>query len=164
MYDVASSIDPEGWVVAGGFHSPMERQCLEVLIARRVPVVFCAARPLEGMRIPVAWRIPLAEERILILSPFLEGNRRATKETASHRNRFVAALASYLLIPYARVGGVTEAIARLAVNWRKGVVTVSVNDQPLMQEIGARTMAHLSDNSHPGGRGRVGEILMLTPG
>lgn len=163
MYDVVSSIDPEGWVVVGGFHSPMERQCLEVLIARRVPVVFCAARPLEGMRIPVAWRTPLAEDRILILSPFLEGNRRATKGTASHRNRFVAALASVLLIPYARAGGVAEAIAQLAVNWRKGVVTVSVNDQPLMQEIGAGTLAHLETMSRSERRGKRGATLVLTP-
>jgi predicted Rossmann fold nucleotide-binding protein DprA/Smf involved in DNA uptake len=115
------------------------------------------------MRIPVAWRVPLVEERILILSPFLKGNRRATKETASHRNRFVAALSTVLLIPYARAGGVAEAIARLAVSWRKGVVTVGVNDQPLMQEIGAGTLTHLKNIAQTGGRRKVGAALVLTP-
>jgi hypothetical protein len=40
--------------VVGGFLSPVERECLEVLLAGRRPVVVCLARGLAATRIPRA--------------------------------------------------------------------------------------------------------------
>jgi predicted Rossmann fold nucleotide-binding protein DprA/Smf involved in DNA uptake len=161
MYGLATSISADRCVVVGGFHSPMERQCLEIFLARHVPVIVCPARPLEGMRIPVPWQQPLREDRLLIASPYLKGNRRTTKATASHRNRFVAAIAKVLLIPYAQPGGVAEAIGRLAACWGKGLFTLRLEEQPWMQAVGARPIAELGEFDRCSGFKR--ETLVLTP-
>ena len=54
-------------------------------------MVICPARSLEGMRVPREWRGPLAEGRLLLLSPFTEKSRRVTSGLAAARNKFVAA-------------------------------------------------------------------------
>src|SRR5690348_12573481 len=70
-YDLARDLRDAGVTVAGGFHAPMERECLHLLLRGTQPIVVCPARE---------WRAPLAEGRLLLLSPFGEGSRRATAE------------------------------------------------------------------------------------
>ncbi|MDG5996712.1 MAG: hypothetical protein E3K33_07075 [Candidatus Brocadia sp.] len=67
-----------GVAVVGGFHSPVERECLTVLLRGSQPVIICPARSIEGMRIPGTWRRPIDEGRLLILSPFDQKYRRIT--------------------------------------------------------------------------------------
>jgi hypothetical protein len=45
-YDFARRTPQDGAAIIGGFHSPMERTCLNTLLARHVPVVYCPARRL----------------------------------------------------------------------------------------------------------------------
>jgi len=92
-YDLAQQLKQEGVAVIGGFHSPMERECLEILLRGTAPLVVCPARSVAKMRVRPELREPLANGRLLFLSPFNDKKRRATKETATTRNRFVAALA-----------------------------------------------------------------------
>src|SRR5437870_6151173 len=69
-YDLALALREAGVPVIGGFHTPMEKECLEVLLRGRQPVVICPARSIERLRMPMNWRKPYAEGRLLILSPF----------------------------------------------------------------------------------------------
>lgn len=59
--------------------------------------------------------------RLLIVSPFKAGVRRAATLTATARNRLVASLADELLIAYAEPGGKTAALASEARVWGKPV-------------------------------------------
>ena len=110
-YDLARSLREEGVSVIGGFHTPVERECLRILLRGTQPVIVCPARSIEGLRIPSAWRRPLGEGRLLILSPFEKKHRRMTAALAERRNEFAAALADEMLFIHAAEGSRTAALA-----------------------------------------------------
>src|SRR5205809_5885525 len=91
-YDLAQKLRAAGVTVIGGFHSPMERECLRILLRSPHPVIACPARGLPK-RVPPEFRKALAQGRLLLLSSFADTVRRADAEAAQQRNRFVAALA-----------------------------------------------------------------------
>ena len=139
-YDLARALRDAGVPVIGGFHSPMEKECLRLLLRGQQPVVVCPARSIENMRIPTEWRPPLAEGRLLLLSPFTCSQRRPTVNLAALRNDLVAALAHRVFVAYAAPGGKTEAFARKVLGWGKLVFTfdsshntglISLGVQPL---------------------------------
>ena len=69
-YDLARAMRDAGVPVIGGFQTPMEKECLRLLLRGGQPVVVCPARSVEKMRIPRDWRDPLNAGRMLVLSPF----------------------------------------------------------------------------------------------
>ena len=100
-YDLIRELRNKGVIVISGFHSPIEKDCLDFLIRGKQPIVICPARGIETMRIPKSWRVPIDENRLLILSPFENKHRRPTVALAEHRNRFVEMFADKILIAYA---------------------------------------------------------------
>jgi len=121
-YDAVCALRDAGVTVIGGFHSPIEKECLRLLLRGAQPVVICPARSIERLRMPAEWRAPLASGRLLIFSPFDAKHPRITANNAVYRNRFAAALATRLLIPYAAPGSKTEAFLREVEGWGKVVV------------------------------------------
>jgi len=136
-YEFVKKIPLGKTVMVSGFHSPLERQCLEVLLRRHIPVIMCPIRNLERMRLPPEWRLALAGERLLILSLFPARLRRSTRELAFQRNRFVAALADRVLIPYASAGGNTERFAREVREWGKPLLTFHGEGNEVLIGLGA---------------------------
>jgi hypothetical protein len=65
-FDVIREVRDAGVVVIGGFHSPMERQCLDILLRGNQPVVFCAAKGLSGLRLGGDARRAVRENRLAI--------------------------------------------------------------------------------------------------
>src|SRR5215510_14355286 len=106
-YDLAVALREAGVPVIGGFHTPMEKECLEVLLRGQQPVVICPARSIERLRLPMSWRKPYDQSRLLVLSPFTARQRRPTTELAEYRNRFVATLATNIFVAYAGPGSKT---------------------------------------------------------
>jgi predicted Rossmann fold nucleotide-binding protein DprA/Smf involved in DNA uptake len=104
IYDLARALRDLGISVISGFHAPMERECLDLLLRGRQPVVLCPARNIQQMRLPAAWRTPIAEGRMLVLSPFGAPHRRPTAELAEQRNLFVSSLADPVVIAHANSG------------------------------------------------------------
>ena len=51
-YDLARAMRDAGISVIGGFQTPMEKECLRLLLRGSQPVVYCPARGIEKMRIP----------------------------------------------------------------------------------------------------------------
>lgn len=100
-YDIARALRDAGVAVIGGFHSPMEKECLELLLRGTQPLVVCPARGIEGMRVPAAWRKPIDDGRLLIVSPFGPRRKRMDAPLAERRNQFVTALAANLLVLHA---------------------------------------------------------------
>lgn len=136
-YDLARSLRDNGCAVIGGFHSPMEKECLRLLLRGTQPVVVCPARSLEGMRVPRVWREPLAEGRLLLLSPFTEKIRRVTAGLAAARNKFVAACAQSVFIAHAEPGGKTEQFCREVLSLGKPVLTFESVENTNLLELGA---------------------------
>lgn len=118
-YDLIRALRDAGIPMIGGFHSPMEKDCLTLLLRGTQPVIVCPARSIERMRRPGAWKQPLAANRLLIVSPFARNHRRITADVAQTRNRFVAALADQILVAHAGPGSKTDAFFRELLTWGK---------------------------------------------
>ncbi len=111
-YDLARAMREAGVPVIGGFQTPMERECLRLLLRGSQPLVVCPARGINNMRIPRDWRPALDDGRLLVLSPFPATVHRPTAQFAAQRNELVADLAAQVFIAHAAPGSKTEAFAR----------------------------------------------------
>ena len=127
-FDMARALRDAGVPVIGGFHSPMEKERLDLLLRGIQPIVICPARGIQHMRIPVAWRLAIENDRLLIVSPFEEKHRRVTAELAERRNHFVAALATDAFIAHAGPGTKTERLSWEMLDSGMCVHTIDVPD------------------------------------
>ena len=110
-YDQAAKWRDTGRCVISGFHSPVEKECLQILLRGNQPVIICPARSLPK-RVPPAWRNPLTAGRLLLLSCFRESEHRVTADLAARRNEFVAALADEVWFAHITPGGQMERLAK----------------------------------------------------
>lgn len=115
-YDQAARWRDEGRCVISGFHSPVEKECLRILLRGLQPIIICPARSLP-QRVPPEWKKPLAAGRLLILSAFAATSNRVTAELACRRNEFAAALADEIRIVHATPDGHLEHLARRFPAW-----------------------------------------------
>lgn len=115
-YDQAAKWRDAGRCVISGFHSPVEKECLQILLRGDAPTILCPAR---GMleRLPAQWAIAVAGGRLLILSPFTAKENRVTTDLARRRNEFVAAMADEAYIAHATPGGQLEKLAKRLQTW-----------------------------------------------
>jgi predicted Rossmann fold nucleotide-binding protein DprA/Smf involved in DNA uptake len=115
-YDkVAKWRDAERCVISG-FHSPVEKECLQLLLRGDAPVILCPARAMLK-RLPAQWAIAVAGGRLLILSPFTAKENRVTTDLARRRNEFVAAIADEAYIAHATAGGQLEKLTKRLRDW-----------------------------------------------
>jgi len=152
-YDLARALRGAGVTVIGGFHSPMEKECLAVLLGGTQPVIACPARSIERMRLPADRKAALTQGRLLLLSPFEEKLRRPTLDRARERNEFVAALADTILIAHAAPGGKTERFCHDVLAWGKPLLTLEGGENAGLLALGARAV-------RPGHIGR-GEVFAI---
>jgi predicted Rossmann fold nucleotide-binding protein DprA/Smf involved in DNA uptake len=110
-YDQAAKWRDEGRCVISGFHSPVEKECLRILLRGPQPIIICPARALPK-RLPSDWKKPLTDGRLLILSCFKPTVRRATTALAARRNELVAALADEVWFAHITPGGQIERLAK----------------------------------------------------
>jgi predicted Rossmann fold nucleotide-binding protein DprA/Smf involved in DNA uptake len=115
-YDQAALWRGAGRCIISGFHSPVEQECLRILLRGTPPIILCPARALP-QRIPAEWQKPLAERRLLILSGFTAVEKRPTIEIAARRNLLVAALADEAWFAHISPGGQSEALAHRVSKW-----------------------------------------------
>ena len=138
-YDIARAMRDAGVPVIGGFQTPMEKECLRLLLRGEQPVVLCPARGIDNMRIPRDWRPALDDGRLLVLSPFPANVRRPTAELAAQRNELVASLARRIFIVHAARGSKTEAFARRLADAGKPLLTLDSPANEHLVEAGVRT-------------------------
>ena len=112
-HDQAARWRDDGRCVVGGFHSPVEKDCLRILMRGTQPVVVCPARSLPK-RIPPDWLQALDAGRLLVLSIFEDGEDRITADLAERRNGFVADLADELWFAHVTPGGQLDRLAQHA--------------------------------------------------
>lgn len=137
--DSATELRDAGVPVISGFHSPIERECLRILLRGAQPVVICPARSIEHMRVPADWRDPISEGRLLLISPFAAKQNRITAALAAQRNEFVAALARAVLVVYADPAGQIESLARKVLAWRKPLFALESHHNARLLALGAKT-------------------------
>lgn len=121
-HDASQRMRDEGVTVISGFHSPIEAECLHILLRGKQPIIICPARAIEGMRIPPECRPAFDNGRVLFLSPFAQGPARITKRSATRRNDVVAALADTAYVAHVTPGGQTEQTAEQLRKWGVPIV------------------------------------------
>jgi predicted Rossmann fold nucleotide-binding protein DprA/Smf involved in DNA uptake len=143
-YDLMKNLRESDITVISGFHSPMERECLNILLKGKQPIILCPARSMKGMRLQAEYKEPINEKRLLLISPFDEKENRISSERSLRRNYFVAALADAVFIPYAMPSSKTERFCKELLTWNKPMYTfhtesnanlVALGIKPITQEI-----------------------------
>ena len=146
-YDAIRELRDASAVVVGGFHLPMERECLDILLRGDQPAVLCAAKGLPGLRFGREARQAMREGRLLVLFLFDDKVRRTTAAQAMQRNDVVAAMAETVLVPYAAPGGKTWATVHDALGRRQAVFTFVDEANSALVCMGARAISvtHMTD-------------------
>jgi predicted Rossmann fold nucleotide-binding protein DprA/Smf involved in DNA uptake len=136
-YDLAQALRAASIPVIGGFHTPMEKECLHLLLRGTQPLVICPARSIERMRLPAEWHRPVQENRMLILSPCGAQHRRVTAELAEQRNRLVATLAGDIVVAHAPSGSKTEQLCVELIAQGRQVHTLNLAENAHLIQRGA---------------------------
>lgn len=138
-HDLAQKFKETDTPTIGGYHSPIEQECLRVLLRGTQPILLCPARSIEKMRPQQAWKGALAEGRLLILSIF-ENHHRSTVALANQRNAFVAALADKICIAHAAEDSKILEFAQTVLAWGKPVFTFETQSNRALFQLGAQPL------------------------
>lgn len=116
--DWANKQGPGSAPVIGGFHTPVERDVLRILLRGNAPVIIVLARTAQGWRAPKplgpAIKAAVAAGTAQVVSPFPASQTRTTATAAEARNRHILTLCDTVLIAHAAPGSKTEALAQEA--------------------------------------------------
>ncbi len=127
IYDWAKEMCDAGECVISGFHSPLERDVLDILLKGRQPIILAAARGLPK-RYPAETKQAIEDGRLLVVSPFPDSTHRITADTARKRNAFMLSVAGRVVVGYAKEkGSLAEALR--AVSAGKEVIRLA--NEPL---------------------------------
>jgi predicted Rossmann fold nucleotide-binding protein DprA/Smf involved in DNA uptake len=116
-YDQAAWWRDAGRCIISGFHSPVEEECLRILLRGSQPIIICPARAMPKL-FPADWQTALETGRLLILSGFDANEKRVTTELATRRNALVAALADEVCFAHISPGGQSERLTERLFAWR----------------------------------------------
>ena len=144
-YDLAKRFREEGPTVISGFHSPMEQECLRILLRSPNSVIWCLARGMYR-RIPakpVDCRAAVAEGRLLIISPFSDKRQQVEAKTAMIRNRVVADMAAAVIVAHAAPGSKMESLCHELIAAGKPVYTFDHPANVALLQAGARPIQDL---------------------
>jgi predicted Rossmann fold nucleotide-binding protein DprA/Smf involved in DNA uptake len=136
-YDLARALRDAGVPVVSGFHTPIEKDCLDLLLRGSQPVVVCPARSTQNMRLSKILKAGVEEKRVLFLSPFEEKLKRPTSESSLHRNHLVGILSAAVFVAYAEPGGRTEEFCSEVLNAGKPLYTFQSTYNGVIIEKGA---------------------------
>lgn len=137
-YDLARSLRDAGIPVIGGFHSPIEKDCLELLLKGTHPIILCPARSIENMLVKKIFRQPLDEGRLLFLSPFEKKIKRQTGQTSQLRNQLVGMLANAVFVAHAEADGKLAEISNEILSWNKPLYTFESEYNKTLIKMGAQ--------------------------
>jgi predicted Rossmann fold nucleotide-binding protein DprA/Smf involved in DNA uptake len=123
-FDAITQMRDQGRTLIGGFHSPMEWECLGILLRGRQPVIWVPARSIVGMHLKPELQPAFAAGRLLILSPFEPKHNRITAALADARNRLIGAVADRVFVAHAAPASRTLALAMELRDEGKPMLTV----------------------------------------
>lgn len=135
-YDLIRALRDARVPVIGGFQSPMEKECLDLLLRGEQPAVVCPARSIEKMRISKTWREALEQGRLLFLSPFESKHKRAAARLSEQRNHFVAMLANQLVVAHASESGKISALCNDRLGTGQNIYTLDLPENAHLMQRG----------------------------
>jgi predicted Rossmann fold nucleotide-binding protein DprA/Smf involved in DNA uptake len=149
-YDLALALREAEVPIISGFHTPMEKECLEVFLRGTQPIVLCPARDIQRLRLPTAWRKPVVDGRLLIVSAIAAAQRRTTAALAEQRNRFVATLAQTICVAHAAPGSRTERLCAELVAHGKRLYTLGLAENAHLVQCGvvSSSISELVQQAH----------------
>ena len=133
-YDLAQALRDAKIPVISGFHTPIEQDCLKILLRGIQPIIHCPARSIQNMRLSSEQKQAIGENRLLLISPFSASYSRATAELSEKRNEMIGAIAHTLFIAYAAPNSKTLAFAQSLIEAGKDVITLDSDRTSVLQE------------------------------
>ena len=103
-YDWAIEQREKGECVISGFHSQLEKDVLHYLLKGSQPIIIALARGLKE-KIEPEFHEPLAQGRLLIITPFDKNIERVTEQTATIRNNMMIEIADSIMVGHVSKGG-----------------------------------------------------------
>jgi predicted Rossmann fold nucleotide-binding protein DprA/Smf involved in DNA uptake len=122
-YDLAQALRDANIPVISGFHSPIEQDCLTILLRGTQPIIHCLARSLHNLRLSAEQQQAIAQDRLLLISPFSASYSRATTQLADKRNRLISAIAPVTFMAYAAPDSHTLAFAQQLLQEQRTIKT-----------------------------------------
>ena len=118
-YDWAGEMRRSGRCVIGGFQSALENDVLKLLLpAGGPPIVMVLARAM-WKTVPKEFRAAIDAGRMLVVSPVSQKVRRASKETAEARNRWILENCSEVFFGSVDPDGSLAKLARASAELRR---------------------------------------------
>ena len=138
-YDLARAMRDAGVPVIGGFQTPMERECLRLLLRGKQPVVVCPARGIDNMTASTATGVP-PYTTAACWSCRPSRPRPDAQQQCSQRNRndLVADLSQRIFIAHAAPGSRTESFARKLIESGKPLLTLVSPANTSLVEMGVQ--------------------------
>jgi predicted Rossmann fold nucleotide-binding protein DprA/Smf involved in DNA uptake len=135
-FDLAKKMRQGATTIIGGFQSPVEKDFFDVYQrGSQTSSIICPARSINKMRVTPDHKKLLADNRLLILSPFTETQKRPTVQAALFRNLFAAALADAVLVVHASSNGMLNQFCNQILSWGKPLYTLeSENNAHLLEQ------------------------------
>ncbi len=93
--------------VISGFHSTIEQDVLHYLLKGTQPIILALARGLKK-KVDTDFQKALADNRLLIVTPFDTTNTRVSEKTAFSRNKMMIELADSITVGFASQSGSLE--------------------------------------------------------
>jgi len=121
-YDLALTWRDDFRAVTSGFHSPMEKECLNLLLKGGGGIIICPARGI-WKRLPGEWKPAIIKGRLLIVSSFPPEAIRASAVQSVQRNVLVGKLSKDIFVAYARPGGKLELLCQEWIRQGKQILT-----------------------------------------
>jgi len=103
-YDWAAKMRKAENCVISGFHSPIEKDVLHFLLKGKQSVILVLARGMKD-RFEPEIKQALAENRLLVISPFEKEIEWTTTKTAEVRNKLMIELADDIVVGFLAEGG-----------------------------------------------------------
>lgn len=125
--------------VLSGNHSQIEKDVLHYLIKGEQPIIVALARGLKK-RLEPEFAEALANNRLLIITPFSQSVTRVTQETANQRNELMAELANEIFVAYAQPNGNVERLVRRWLQKGKRISTFAVEENKRLIDAGVHKM------------------------
>ncbi len=106
-YDWAIEQRDKGVCIISGFHSKIEKDILDFLLKGTQPIIMVLARNMKK-RFPAEQRKAIAENRLLVISPFNDKVTQNTKESCYKRNEVILEIADDIVVAFASKNGKLE--------------------------------------------------------
>jgi len=143
-YELCLKWRKEDQAVISGFHSPMEKECLRILLKGTSPVIISPARGI-WRRIPKELKHPIDTGRLLIVTNFDTSFNHITRKNAIERNKFIGSLVENLFISFAVPHGILEILCRDWIKNGKHVFTFASRYNSNLLRVGAVPWEYLPD-------------------